>query len=136
MARLDVPALIAARSPRNGRFHALAVDGRGGSGKTELARHLSTLLPGFAVVNGDDWFEPLAGDGPWGEFNEQRFAHDVIGPLARGDDAYVQQAYDFELGGLTPARQVGTAGGVIVETVLRVRAPGRLGPAPVGRDAA
>jgi uridine kinase len=116
-------ALIAGRAPRNGRFRTVAVDGRGASGKTAFARHLGALVPGLTVVNGDDWFEPLAGEGAWGAFNEDRFARDVIGPLARGDDSYVQQTYDFEQGGLTPAGQVDTAGGVIVERCFSFALP-------------
>lgn len=94
MNRQRIQGLLAARKPKNGRFFTIAIDGRGGSGKSTFAELLKAELSGFVVLNGDDYFEP--GDDPivWGDFNDERFAHDVIEPL-KTQNSFTYQPYDW-----------------------------------------
>lgn len=87
-----LPDLIVSRPPRNGVFHTIAVDGRGGSGKTTLADVLTEVLPGFFVLKGDDYFEPIDHPVSWGDFNDERFVAEVIEPIRRGE-SFVHRPY-------------------------------------------
>lgn len=86
--------LLYCKPPNNGRFYLIAIDGRGGSGKTELTKYLTTLLPGFTFINGDDYFEPIENEISWGRFNDQRFIKDVIKPLKTAS-SFVYRPYDW-----------------------------------------
>ncbi|HUW77594.1 MAG TPA: hypothetical protein VMV52_02450 [Candidatus Nanopelagicaceae bacterium] len=101
--------------PRNGRFYTVAIDGRGGSGKTELAAYLSGSLPGFVIINGDDYFEPLQNELAWGHFNESRFDLDVLTPIRGGLNRIVHQPYDFEKGALATASNLTITQGIVIE---------------------
>jgi uridine kinase len=92
-AATDLAALLAG-PPRNGSFHLVAVDGRGGSGKTTLAAYLRPRLPGFTVLNGDDFFEPVTGELAFGDFNDARFHAEVVVPLQRAQ-GFVLRPYDW-----------------------------------------
>ncbi len=96
------------RQPRNGRYYAVAIDGRGCSGKSTLAAAVSTST-GWPVIAGDDYFEPLgsgictctpSGAAVWGGFNEVLFQHDVLERVAQGEFptlraySYARQRYD------------------------------------------
>lgn len=81
--------------PKNGDFYLIAVDGRGGSGKTVLGEYLTKLLPDFLILNGDDYFEPTPGETAWGDFNDDRFAEDVITPLRKGQQIITYRPYDW-----------------------------------------
>ncbi len=68
----------------------VAIDGRGGAGKSTLARHLAVALGGAPVVHTDDfasWEEPLDW---WPRLLEQ-----VLVPLATDGVAHYQR-YDWE----------------------------------------
>ncbi|MBI2592381.1 hypothetical protein HYW36_02810 [Candidatus Saccharibacteria bacterium] len=80
--------------PNNGKFYCIAIDGRGGSGKTVFAEYLKKLLPDFVFLNGDDYFEPVDNQVVWGAFNDKRFRQDVIEPLKHGN-AFVFRSYDW-----------------------------------------
>jgi len=71
------------------------VDGRGGSGKSTLAKQLASSS--MTIIVGDDWFEPLTGEARWGDFNEHRFATDVLDPIRAGVPP-AARAYDWSLG--------------------------------------
>jgi hypothetical protein len=85
--RLDVFArsLVDAAGDPPSRPRILAVDSRGGSGKTTLADHLRQLLPGVAVVHSDDV-----------AWNHSRFGWDdlmlagILEPLHAGRDVHYQ----------------------------------------------
>ena len=71
--------VLAAAGDPAGRPRIVAVDGRGASGKSTLARRLQQQRPSSAVVHTDDiaWHEPLFG---WGHL----LADQVLRPLHDG----------------------------------------------------
>jgi uridine kinase len=81
--RARVPELleliVAAAGAPPGRPRIIAIDGRGGSGKTTLAARLRREVPASAVVHTDDlaWHEPLFA---WGHL----LADQVLRPLQQG----------------------------------------------------
>lgn len=85
---------LLSQKPKNGRFYLVAIDGRGGSGKTELAKHIRKLLPDFMVLNGDDYFEPADDGVIWGRFNDHRFTKEVIKPL-KTTNTFKYRPYDW-----------------------------------------
>jgi uridine kinase len=87
--------------PENGRFYTVAIDGRGGSGKTQLASLLSVRLPSFLIINGDDYFEPLQ----------------------RGSNHVVYQPYDFEHGALRARQEEVIKLGVCIERCFSLGFP-------------
>lgn len=91
---LDIQDFLTTRQPKNGRFFTIAIDGRGGSGKTSFAELLKEHLPGFITLNGDDYFEPIDDPTVWGDFNDDRFIQDVIGPLKSGNN-FTYRPYDW-----------------------------------------
>ncbi len=62
----------------------IAIDGRGSSGKTALLEYVRTLYTAFTYLHGDDYFHHIHDSTAWGEFDEQRFARDIIQPLQLG----------------------------------------------------
>lgn len=86
---------LQAKPPKNGNFYTLIIDGRAGSGKTELANYLSKLLPDFTFLNGDDYFEPTPNEIAWGAFNDSRFKADVLDPIKRGETKLRYKPYDW-----------------------------------------
>ncbi len=80
--------------PKNGRFFTIAIDGRGGSGKSLLAEYLRDKHPELYFLEGDDYFEPTKDGETWGDFNEQRFSREVIEPLKQGS-SFTYKKYDW-----------------------------------------
>ncbi|MEU8662505.1 uridine kinase family protein, partial [Actinoplanes philippinensis] len=83
--RVTTPAevvrrLVAASPGVSGRPRVIVIDGRGGAGKTTLARRLRDLTPGSAVVHTDDvaWNHACF---DWGAL----LAEHVLAPLHRGE---------------------------------------------------
>ena len=85
--RLDVFArsLVGAAGDPPSRPRILAVDGRGGSGKTTLADRLRQVLPGAAVVHTDDvaWAHSRFG---WDDL----MLAGILAPLHAGQDVHYQ----------------------------------------------
>jgi uridine kinase len=91
---LKLNSKLKAQPPKNGKFYTIAVDGRGGSGKSTLTKYIAELLPEFIVLNGDDYFEPTDGQVSWGIFNDERFINDVIKPISKSNK-FVYKPYDW-----------------------------------------
>ena len=85
---------ILSKPPKNGKFYLVAIDGRGGSGKTSFAAQFIERLPGFTLLNGDDYFEPTPNGPAWGDFNDERFNSEVITPLQTGN-SFTHRPYDW-----------------------------------------
>lgn len=92
---ISLAQILGSRKPRNGLFYTVAIDGRGGSGKTSLAAFLLPLLDGFYGMNGDDYFEPLTGELAFGGFNDERLRADVIVPL-QTKSGFTLRPYDWQ----------------------------------------
>ena len=103
--------------PNNGRFYTVAIDGRGGSGKTTLAALVSKLLPSFVYFNGDDYFEPTPNKVEWGAFNDERFITEVVEPLKRGD-TIVYRPYDWHKEPPITPRDITVKQGLFLERVF------------------
>jgi hypothetical protein len=75
-----VQQLRDASSDVTGRPRVVAIDGRGGAGKTTLAQRLSTVVPGSAVVHTDDvaWHHAYF---DWGAV----LVENILRPLHRGE---------------------------------------------------
>ncbi len=69
------------KPPNNTKYYLIAIDGRGGAGKTTFSKYLMSLLPDFSFICGDVYFEPVDHPITSGGFNEERFQEDVITPL-------------------------------------------------------
>lgn len=84
------------REPANGRFFTIGIDGRGASGKSELLDYLASIYKGFTILHGDDYWHHIEGDVLWGEFDESRFAQEVLKPLQSGN-TFHHSFYDFPI---------------------------------------
>ncbi|HEY1645284.1 MAG TPA: hypothetical protein VGF75_02765 [Candidatus Saccharimonadales bacterium] len=93
---LDLKTKLLAKPPMNSKYYLLAIDGRGGSGKTTLSVYLQKLLPDFSVICGDDYFEPIDHPVAWGGYNEERFFNDVIVPLQQIKTDVGFRPYDWD----------------------------------------
>jgi len=107
--------LLARALPRNGAYPTVVVDGRGASGKTTLADLLAQRLDGYAVVHGDDYFEPHDHPITWGDFAEERFDVDVLARIRAGGREIPVQPFDFPRGRLGDVRPVVVDRGLVVE---------------------
>lgn len=111
---LDLQDFLATHKPKNGRFFTIVIDGRGGCGKSTLAELLKSKLPDFAVLNGDDYFEPIDDPAVWGDFNDARFDQDVITPLKNGD-TFTYRPYDWHADPPIKEREIEIARGFCLE---------------------
>jgi uridine kinase len=107
--------LLAGRTPRNGVFFTVAVDGRGGSGKSTMAHQLSAALPRFGLIHGDDYFEPTHDDIVWGAFNDRRFDAEVLAALRSGERSLVSRPYDYRLATVVEGAAMHVDMGVVVD---------------------
>jgi uridine kinase len=112
---VDLGRLLASGRPRNGAYPTVVVDGRGASGKSSLGTWLRDQLPGFVVLNGDDYFEPDDDPPAWGGFNEARFDADVLALLRAGRRTLGMRPYSYRLGRVEEPRPVRIVAGVVVE---------------------
>jgi uridine kinase len=81
--------------PKNKKFYTVAIDGRGGSGKTVAAEYIASHVPDLTVINGDDYFEPTPNEVTWGDFNDSRFNEEIIIPLNVGQTTINYRPYDW-----------------------------------------
>lgn len=85
--------MIFKNPPKNGKFYIVAIDGRGGAGKTTLTEYIEKLLPNFSILNGDEYFEPDDTTIAFGSFNEERFEKEVLLQLRRGKTELTYRPY-------------------------------------------
>lgn len=99
--------LIAYAGHPAGRPRIIAIDGRGGAGKSSLTRRIADVLPETAVVHTDDlaWNFSIFG---WGEFLTER----ILLPLRNGEPVDVQPP------GWAPHGRTGSVTVPVCETVL------------------
>jgi len=93
----------------------VAIDGRGGAGKTRLATELARQLPSASVVHTDDFAGPRQPDWDW-----QRFADEVLAPLLRDGVAKFRR-YDWDADHLAEWHSIPPGGTVIVEGISSSR---------------
>ena len=114
MKQYSLTKYLSTHKPNNGRFYTVAVDGRGGSGKTSFAEYLKILLPDFIFLNGDDYFEPIEDKNVWGAFNDERFINDVIKPLKIGS-TFLYKPYDWHTTPNITEKSISVAKGICIE---------------------
>lgn len=101
--------------PKNGKYYLIAIDGRGGAGKTTLTEYIAKLIPEFTVINGDDYFEPDDSTIAFGSFNDERFFHDVIKPLQEGKTELPYRPYSWHTDPHITDKPLTITKGVIIE---------------------
>ena len=116
---LDLAALAGRIADRGARV--VAIDGRGGAGKSTLARQLARQLPGAVVVAIDDFHRPAAQRasrpvGHGADYDLERLAAQVLEPLAAGRPARYQR-YDWEQDRLAEWRELPQGARVLLEGV-------------------
>ena len=93
----------------------VAIDGRGGSGKTTLATFLAGAIPDTTLVHTDDFARPGVPGWEWARFRSQ-----VIEPILEGRAGRYQR-YDWDEDRLAEWHDVPPEGVVIVEGVSSTR---------------
>lgn len=91
--RNQLKQMILKKPPKNGNFYIVAIDGRGGAGKTTLTEYVEKLLPNFSTLNGDEYFEPDDNTIAFGSFNEERFEKEVLLQLRGGKTEFTYHPY-------------------------------------------
>ena len=110
------------------RTKLVAIDGRGGAGKSSLARKLVDQLSDTTVVEVDDFWlgrkkrpeRATVIDEPGSDYDWTRLRDQVIGPLSR-DEPGRYQRYDWRSDSLMEWHDVRVGGTVIIEGVFCMR---------------
>jgi uridine kinase len=101
--------------PRGRATRIVAIDGLGGSGKSELASELASALGNTAVVHTDDFARPNVRGWEW-----KRMRSQVLVPLSR-DEPGRYQRYEWNSDELAEWHEVPIGGTLIVEGVSSMR---------------
>lgn len=111
------------RLPRRRLTILVGIDGRGGSGKSTIARALSALIDSSVVVEFDDFYRPSEERGPLGDarsaevgrnFDWPRVRDQVLIPLDTDRSARYQR-YDWVADQLAEWHELRPGGVVIIE---------------------
>ena len=97
----------------------VGLSGRGGAGKSSLCRRLVDVLPGIAVVAGDDFLDPVgcaAVTDDWRGLDRARIARELIGPFHRGEPVRWRRL-DWGTGELAEAHELPPADVLVVEGI-------------------
>ncbi len=114
----DLKKTIHKNPPKNGKYYLVAIDGRGGAGKTTLTEYVTKILPNFTVINGDDYFEPDENTIAFGSFNDERFHNDVVSHLQKHERSIAYRPYDWHKTPHITERQLTIGDGLIIERNL------------------
>lgn len=98
--QIDLPSVIAAILERPGPVRLVAVDGRGGAGKTTFAAALAAAAGGARVVHTDTYADRHEGRPWWPEL-----LREVIDPLANGAPGAVEPAPIVIIEGVSAGRR-------------------------------
>lgn len=112
---IDLKQKIYGNKPKNGKYYIVAIDGRGGAGKTTLTEHIAKLLSEFTVLNGDEYFEPDDNTIAFGAFNEERFEKEVLEPLRNGETDFTYHPYDWHKKPNLQEKELHITKGIIIE---------------------
>jgi len=112
---VDLMSRLFSKPPKNGDYYIVAIDGRGGAGKTTLTEYIAVLLPDFDVLNGDEYFEPAENTIAFGAFNEERFEKEVLEPIRKGLTDFVYHPYDWHKKPHLRDKKLNITQGIIVE---------------------
>jgi uridine kinase len=93
----------------------VAIDGLGGSGKSELAAKLAGALEDATVVQTDDFARPNVRGWDW-----ERMKAQVLAPISRNEPGRYQR-YDWKADRLAEWHEVPVGGTLIVEGVSSLR---------------
>ncbi len=118
---------ITAKPPRN-KTRLVAIDGRGGAGKSSLARRLACRIGTLSVVEVDDFWLPVsirpdrkaAVAEPGSDYDWERLRDQVLVPLSR-DEVARYRRYDWRSDALTGWKDVDVGSTVVVEGVFSTR---------------
>ena len=107
--------LIQSIDPVGRKTRIVAIDGHGGSGKSELARQLAGALGESAIVHTDDFARSDVPGWDW-----QRMRKQVLDRILNDHTARYQR-YDWDSNRLAECRDIGIGGTLIVEGVSSMR---------------
>ena len=111
----SVTDAIEAIEPHGRLTRIVAIDGYGGSGKSEIADRLAQRLGSAAIVRTDDFARPNVRGWEWSRMHAQ-----VLDPLQRDQPARYQR-YDWDADELAEWHDVPVGGTLLVEGVSSMR---------------
>lgn len=111
----NLKSRLLSKAPNNDKFYTIAIDGRGGAGKTTLTEYIAKLLPDFTVLNGDEYFEPDDSTIAFGSFNEERFEKEVLSQLRAGKSEFIYRPYRWGDEKPMSNKKLRITSGIIVE---------------------
>jgi len=114
--------------PDRRRTRLVAIDGKGGAGKSSLARKIQENLDDVQVVEVDDFWLPKVArplrhqvvSDPGSDYDWRRLRDQVIKPLSQDEQGRYQR-YDWPTDALAEWQNVPSGGTVVVEGVFSTR---------------
>lgn len=113
--KINLKNKVYKNKPKNGKFYIIAVDGRGGAGKTTLTEYIAKLLPGFTILHGDEYFEHVEDTIAFGAFNDERFEKEVLKRIRNGETSFTYYSYDWHKEPHLQAKVLNISEGVVIE---------------------